>query len=127
MTVGAAVDVRVFNPLEPGNGPTLLIAGLLIVAAVSGKFLAGYAPIWFKGNKRLIGVGMIPRGEVGLIFAQMGRASAVFDPGLFSAVTCMVMVTTFLAPPLLKALLPPGPRPPHPPTPEGLEELVTEP
>ena len=31
--------------------------------AVLGKFLAGYAPVWFKGNKNVIGVGMIPRGE----------------------------------------------------------------
>lgn len=65
VTVGAAVDVSVLNPLEPGNRPTLLIEGLLILAAVIGKFLAGYAPAWFKGNKKVIGVGMIPRGEVG--------------------------------------------------------------
>jgi len=61
----------------------------LILAAVVGKFLAGYAPFWFRGNKRVVGVGMIPRGEVGLIFAQMGLASGVFDSGLFSAVTLM--------------------------------------
>ena len=80
VTVGAAVDVGVLNPLEPGNRPTLLIGGLLILVAVIGKFLAGYAPVWFKGNKKVIGVGMIPRGEVGLIFAQTGLASGVFDP-----------------------------------------------
>ena len=40
-----------------------------------GKFLAGYAPFWFAGNKAVIGVGMIPRGEVGLIFAQAGLAA----------------------------------------------------
>ena len=50
---------------------------------------------------------MIPRGEVGLIFAQMGLSSGVFDAKLFSAVTLMVMVTTFLAPPLLRVLFPP--------------------
>ena len=127
VTVGAAVDVSVFNPLEPSNRPTLLIGGLLILAAVVGKFLAGYAPVWFKGNKKVIGVGMIPRGEVGLIFAQTGLASGVFTLPLFSAVTMMVLVTTFIAPPLLKYLLPSGPQTPPPPTPEGIEELVTEP
>jgi Kef-type K+ transport system membrane component KefB len=127
VAVGAAVDIRVFNPLEPGNHATLLIGGLLILAAVSGKFLAGYAPVWFRGKKNVIGVGMIPRGEVGLIFAQTGLASGVFTPALFSAVTMMVLVTTFLAPPLLKSLLPPGPQTPPPPAPEGIEELVTEP
>lgn len=127
VTVGAAVDVSVLHPLEPDNRPTLLIGGLLLLAAVVGKFLAGYAPFWFKGNKKVIGVGMIPRGEVGLIFAQTGLASGVLSPPLFSAVTMMVLVTTFMAPPLLKYLLPSGPQTPPPPTPEGIEELVTEP
>ena len=72
VSVGAAVDVRVFNPLDPSNHSTLLVGGLLLVAAVVGKFAAGYAAPWFKGKKSVIGVGMIPRGEVGLIFAQMG-------------------------------------------------------
>jgi Kef-type K+ transport system membrane component KefB len=127
IAVGAAVDVGVLNPVDPGNRQTLMVGGLLILAAVVGKFLAGYAPFWFKGNKKVIGVGMIPRGEVGLIFAQMGLASGVFDPGLFSAATLMVMVTTFIAPPLLKLLFPPIQTEQNPPKPEGIEELVTEP
>jgi Kef-type K+ transport system membrane component KefB len=127
VTVGAAVDVSVLHPLEPGNRQTLLMGGLLILVAVMGKFLAGYAPVWFKGNKSIIGVGMIPRGEVGLIFAQTGLASGAFTPPLFSAITMMVLVTTFMAPPLLKYLLPSGPQPPPPSPPEGIEELVMEP
>jgi Kef-type K+ transport system membrane component KefB len=127
VSTGAAVDVRVLNPADPANRPTLLVGGLLIAAAVVGKFLAGYAPFWFPGKKHVIGVGMIPRGEVGLIFAQMGLASGVFDAGLFSAVTLMVMVTTFLAPPLLKLLFPPLRPEQKPAAPEGIEELVTEP
>jgi Na+:H+ antiporter len=112
--VGAAVDLAVFNPFERGNWQTLAVGGLLIVAAIVGKFAAGYAPFWFKGKKRVIGLGMIPRGEVGLIFANMGLASGVFDSGLFSAVTLMVMVTTFMAPPLLKLQYPPVPPPQEP-------------
>jgi Kef-type K+ transport system membrane component KefB len=104
VAVGAAVDVRVLDPFESSNHQTLLIGGLLIVAAVAGKFLAGYAPFWFRGNKKVIGVGMIPRGEVGLIFAQMGLTAGILTSGVFSAVTLMVMVTTFMAPPLLKLL-----------------------
>jgi len=127
VAVGAAVDVDVLNPLDKANHQILLVAGLLIVAAVVGKFAAGYAPYWFRGNKKVVGVGMIPRGEVGLIFAQMGLASGVFDLGLFSALTLMVMVTTFMAPPLLKLLFPPllagAGRAPA----EGIEDLVTEP
>jgi Kef-type K+ transport system membrane component KefB len=125
--VGAAVDVRTLNPLDPANRPTLVLGGLLIAVAVMGKFLAGFAPFWFKGKKSVIGVGMIPRGEVGLIFAQKGLNAKVLSAGQFSAITLMVMVTTFLAPPLLKMLLPTGRvQPPAPPRPEGIEDLVTE-
>jgi Kef-type K+ transport system membrane component KefB len=99
--VGAAVDVRTF-----ADPQVLLIGGSLIVVAVAGKFIAGYTPFWFKGRKAVIGVGMMPRGEVGLIFAQMGLTTGALTTGLFSALTLMVMVTTFLAPPLLKMLFP---------------------
>lgn len=106
VAVGAAVDVRSF--LDPR---ILLIGGVLIVAAIVGKVAAGFAPFWFKGRKLVVGVGMVPRGEVGLIFAQTGLAAGVLDVGLFSAITLMVMVTTFIAPPALKALLGQAPRP----------------
>jgi Kef-type K+ transport system membrane component KefB len=124
--VGAAVDLTVFNPLHSENHRTLLIGGALIVAAVLGKFLSGYAPFWLNADKRVIGVGMIPRGEVGLIFAQVGLISGVFDPAMFSAVALMVMVTTFIAPPLLKVLFPfvAGPRSAK--DLDAIEELVTQ-
>jgi len=69
-----------------------------------GKFVTGFA-VFKKGiRKSVIGVGMIPRGEVGLIFAQVGLTYGVFTSDLFSAVTVMVMLTTFIAPPLLKIM-----------------------
>jgi Kef-type K+ transport system membrane component KefB len=124
--IGAAVDVSILNPLEPANGKVLLTGALLIVAAVIGKFVSGYAPFWFAGDKRIIGIGMIPRGEVGLIFAQMGLASGTFDAGLFSAITLMVMVTTFIAPPLLKRFAQSGPSASARAS-DGIEELVMDP
>ncbi|HMB04696.1 MAG TPA: cation:proton antiporter, partial [Isosphaeraceae bacterium] len=127
VSVGAAVDLRTLNPLDPTRRPTVLVGLVLIVVAVAGKWLAGYAPFWFRGRKDVVGVGMIPRGEVGLIFAKMGLAGGVLDAGLFGAVTLMVMVTTLLAPPLLKYLLARGPSGPAPAEPEGLEDLVTQP
>jgi Kef-type K+ transport system membrane component KefB len=126
VSVGAAVDLRLLNPLDKANHRTLLIGSVLILVAILTKFAAGYAPFWFRGRKSVIGVGMIPRGEVGLIFATLGLTAGVFDGGLFGAVTLMVMATTFVAPPLLKILLPPltpiGTRP----EPEGIEDLTTE-
>jgi Kef-type K+ transport system membrane component KefB len=98
--VGASVDVRTF-----ADRHILLVGGALIVAGVLGKYLSGYAAWGFKGDKRVIGAAMIPRGEVGLIFAQMGLTRGIVSVPLFSALTLMVMVTTFIAPPLLKHLV----------------------
>ncbi|HEU5208351.1 MAG TPA: cation:proton antiporter [Longimicrobiales bacterium] len=120
VSVGAAVDVRTF-----GDPQVLIIGGALIAVAIAGKFVAGYAPFWFKGKKAVIGVGMIPRGEVGLIFAQMGLTSGVLTLGYFSALTLMVMVTTFMAPPLLKMLFPPREGVPYQ-DPGGVAEITTE-
>ena len=104
VSVGAAVDVRTF-----ADPQVLMVGGSLIVVAIVGKVAAGFAPFWFKGNKLVVGVGMMPRGEVGLIFAQMGLRTGALTSGLFSALTMMVLVTTFLAPPLLHWLFPPRP------------------
>lgn len=94
--VGAAIQLSSFT-----DSRTLAAGGILIAVGIVGKFVAAYAPVNFRGNKPLIGVAMIPRGEVGLIFAQMGLATKAITPALFSAIALMVLVTTFLAPPLL--------------------------
>jgi Kef-type K+ transport system membrane component KefB len=99
VSVGAAVNLQ--SLIEPR---TLMVGGILLVIALAGKMAAGYAPWWYRGHKLLIGVGMVPRGEVGLIFAQLGLALTVLDDALFSALALVVFVTTFLAPPLLKRL-----------------------
>jgi len=102
--VGAAVDVSVFNPFVSENIPILLIALILFIVAVIGKFVSGFT-VFKKGiSKSVVGVGMIPRGEVGLIFAQVGLTYGIFTSELFSAITVMVMLTTFVAPPLLKIM-----------------------
>jgi Kef-type K+ transport system membrane component KefB len=98
-SVGAAVDIRTL-----ADPAMLMIGAALTVVAVIGKVAAGFAPWWLRGRKLLIGVAMVPRGEVGLIFAQMGLASGALTPVLFSALTLMVMVTTFMTPPALAAL-----------------------
>lgn len=102
--IGAAVDVSVFNPFVSENLLIISIALILFVAAIVGKFASGYAVYEKEVKKSIIGVGMIPRGEVGLIFANMGLAYGVFKTDLFSAVTMMVILTTFIVPPLLKRM-----------------------
>jgi Kef-type K+ transport system membrane component KefB len=81
------------------------MAGGLLVAAILGKLACGY--VAGRGVNRLaIGIGMLPRGEVGLIFAAIGKSLGVISDALFSAVVLMVIVTTLIAPPLLKLVLP---------------------
>ena len=95
-SVGAAVQLDAL-----ADPQALLVGGALIAVGVFGKVIAGFAPLWFTGNKLLVGVAMVPRGEVGLIFAQMGLASGAIGPDLFGALMLMVLVTTFITPPLL--------------------------
>ena len=104
-SVGAQVDLAALV------SPAALGLGLVItVVAVLGKVAAGWAPWWYDGRKLLVGVAMVPRGEVGLIFAQMGAAAGVLAGPQFGAVMAMVVVTTFITPPLLSAIA--GPPPP---------------
>jgi Kef-type K+ transport system membrane component KefB len=127
VTVGASVDLGALDPFRPESRFALVVGAVLIAVGIAGKFLAGYAPFWFRGSKAIVGVGMIPRGEVGLIFARIGLASQVFDAGLFGAATLMVMVTTLVVPPCLKRLLdrrPPSPMPDE--EEESIHDLVTE-
>ncbi|MGH7654194.1 MAG: cation:proton antiporter [Gemmatimonadaceae bacterium] len=98
--VGASVDLRAL-----GSRPALEIGAALIVVGVAGKVIAGFAPLNFEGSKLLIGAALVPRGEVGLIFAQMGLAAGAITPELFGAIVLMVVVTTLVAPPLVHAVV----------------------
>ena len=103
VTVGARADLGVLNPAVPDNRAGLLIAAFLIVVAIFGKLVTGWVVFGQPGINRLaIGVGMIPRGEVGLVFAGIGSASGVLDKPLEVSIIIMVILTTFLAPPFLR-------------------------
>ena len=101
--VGARTDVSVLNPTVESNREGLAIAAFLIVIAIIGKVITGFT--LFNNsevNKLAIGVGMIPRGEVGLVFAGVGSASGALSESTEAAIIVMVIVTTFVAPPLLR-------------------------
>jgi Kef-type K+ transport system membrane component KefB len=103
VTVGAHTDVSVLNPLNPDNREGLIIASFLVIVAIIGKIVTGFAVFGQPGiNRWAIGIGMIPRGEVGLVFAGVGAASGVLSESLDAAIIVMVIFTTFLAPPLLR-------------------------
>ena len=82
------------------------LAAALSVVAVIGKLVAGFGIAPSKGNRLVVGIGMVPRGEVGLIFANVGAEIVVHGKPLlsgtvFSAIVLMVMVTTVISPPWL--------------------------
>jgi len=83
--------------------PVLMIALAVSVAAFIGKVVAGL--VAGKVNKWIVGVGMIPRGEVGLIFAMIGKNLGVVDDRLFSIIVIMVILSTLLTPPILTFLI----------------------
>jgi Kef-type K+ transport system membrane component KefB len=105
VTVGARTDVSVLNPLDPANREGLIIASFLVIVAIIGKVVTGFAVFGQPGINRLaIGVGMVPRGEVGLVFAGVGSASGALSESLEAAIIVMVILTTFVAPPLLRVV-----------------------
>ena len=100
--VGMAVDLRFLNPLQEENQPVLFLAGGLLVVATLGKLAAGFGVVGKRADPWLVGIGMLPRGEVGLIFAGTGLAQRIIGEGEYGAILAVVAVTTFLTPVLLK-------------------------
>jgi Kef-type K+ transport system membrane component KefB len=123
VVVGAKTDISVLNPFEPANREGLIIATFLVIIAIIGKVVTGLAVFGQPGINRLaIGVGMVPRGEVGLVFAGVGSATGVLSEALDAAIIVMVIITTFIAPPLLRLVFREEPEP------EAVESLSeTEP
>ncbi|MDH3493822.1 MAG: cation:proton antiporter [Acidobacteriota bacterium] len=105
--VGLSVDLGAF-----GRPSVLIFAGVLTLVAIVSKLAAGFGALGRSLNRFAIGFGMIPRGEVGLIFATLGAALTlkgpdgtilkIVDADTFSAVVILSMVTTMITPPLLK-------------------------
>jgi Kef-type K+ transport system membrane component KefB len=108
--MGVRVDLRSFGQVE-----VLGFAALLSAAAILGKMICAFG-VLEKGLDRLsVAVGMVPRGEVGLIFAGIGaqlvlHGNQVVSPPIFAAVVVMVIVTTLITPPALKVTLARGDR-----------------
>ena len=97
LQIGIDTDVTKFF-----SGHVLIVAAVLTVIAIVGKMLAAVGAWGTNTDKLLIGIGMVPRGEVGLIFASIGVSVGVFQEDLYAVVLLVVLLTTVVAPPLLK-------------------------
>ena len=97
--MGIQVKLETFLDLE-----VVVVAIVFILVAIVGKLLSGFGAL--RGcNPVAVGIGMLPRGEVGLIFAALGKSLGVLGDSLFSSIVIMVVVTTLITPPLLKLAL----------------------
>jgi Kef-type K+ transport system membrane component KefB len=102
--MGFRVDLKSF-----ASPAVLGFAALITFVAIVGKQICGLGVLERGLDRLAIGVGMIPRGEVGLIFAGMGASltlagKPILSPTTFSALVLMIMLTTFITPPLLKVV-----------------------
>ena len=109
--MGMRVELRAFA--QPG---VLGLALLLTAAAIVGKQACALGAVGHGLDRLSIGIGMIPRGEVGLIFASIGmtltlHGERIIDVAVYSAVVIMVIVTTMVTPPVLAWSLARGERP----------------
>ena len=103
VVVGLQLDLGVLGD------PVVIVAGLILtVLAVIGKVAGGLIGARSMGGRQslLVGVGMVPRGEVGLIVASLGLAAGVIGKQVYAEVLLMVLLTTVLAPLVLRALAP---------------------
>jgi len=112
VATGAQMD-----PMVLSNGSTALLAGALTVLAIVGKIVGGAVgaigmrtSVGTGRTMAIIGIGMVPRGEVGLVVAGIGHVQGILNDTTFSALIVMTLVTTLVAPPALRALLANDPR-----------------
>jgi Kef-type K+ transport system membrane component KefB len=97
LQIGIDADVRAFaHPRVVG------LAAALLAVGVAGKVAAGAGLFGSRADRLLVGIGMIPRGEVGLIFAAVGLRSGVLDRETYGALLLVVLLSTLVAPPLLR-------------------------
>jgi len=96
------VDADLSAIVRPG---ALGLAGLLLVAAVAAKLACGAFAFGSTGDRLLIGLGMLPRGEVGLVFAALGLRQGILDTERYGALLLVIFLTDLLAPVLLRRRL----------------------
>lgn len=108
---GSLMDIRAL-----GNLNVLAPIAILTAIAIAGKVVAGIGAVGTTARKFIVGLGMIPRGEVGLIFAAYGFTNKIITADLYSLLVVVVMLTTFVTPPLLARFMGKG----QPENPKGI-------
>ena len=121
VVTGAQIDLH-----ELASGAALSTLAFVTLLAVASKLIGGGLGALSLGKKSalIVGVGMVPRGEVGIIVASLGQQAGVFSGRIYAIIIAMSLLTSVIAPPVLKALL--AHAPPEPEDAEGTDEAVDE-
>lgn len=101
VTVGLSLNLRA---IDWASGDIWLFSLSLLAVAIAGKFVGAVLIRESWPSRAAIGVAMIPRGEVGLVFAELGREVGVFDNEIYAAMIIVIALTTLLSPFVLKWL-----------------------
>ncbi len=101
VNIGMQLDLSIFK-----DSSVVVLAIVITIAAVITKFVGCGLGAWGMRWREMgqIGIGMVPRGEVGIVVAQIGLSLGVIEPRFFGAVLFMAVATTIIAPPLIKVL-----------------------
>ena len=102
VVTGAKIDLSVF-----ASGAALWMLLVVTVIAVISKFAGGFLGALSLGRRgaTIVGVGMVPRGEVGVVIASLGLAEGVFSAEIYAVIVAMSLLTSIITPPVLAALL----------------------
>ena len=97
--IGLHLNISVF-----ANAATIWLSAGILVAAIVTKLIGCGAGAWRLGRADMlrVGVGMVPRGEVGMVVAQIGLGMGVITDSVYAVVVFMTVATTLVAPPMLK-------------------------
>ena len=99
---GAKIDLSVFS-----SGAALWMLAVVTVIAIASKLAGGFLGAWSLGTRSalIVGVGMVPRGEVGVVIASLGLAAGVFSNQTYAVIVAMSLLTSIVTPPVLQVLL----------------------
>jgi len=101
VNIGMQLDLGVFRETS-----VILLAVIITIVAVVTKFVGCGVGAWGMSRREMaqVGIGMVPRGEVGIVVAQIGLGLGVIEQSFFAAVLFMAVATTLIAPPFIKIL-----------------------
>lgn len=103
--LGASVEFSTLNPLTAAGRQSLMLTAVLLAVAVVGKLFSGFCLRGGQVNRWAIGSGMMPRGEVGFVFAQIGLLTGAFTHELFTTIVVVLVATTIIGPIMLRRSL----------------------